>query len=209
MLDETTETENDEKEENKEDSIKEWTSPFTDVNENDWYYEGVRYVTERKLMNGVSEKDFAPNEGFTRAMLVTVLYRAENEPDVEEGIPFSDIDAEAYYKDAVIWAKKSEIVTGVSEIEFAPDKNITREDIAVILLRYASFKSFAEEKGETVIEKFADYEMISDYARDAVSWAVNIGLMQGKTENTLNPKDSATRAEITLMLQRFIEINNK
>ena len=147
----------------------------------------------------------------TRAMLVTVLYRAEGEPDMENeiwGYPFADVDAESWYGKAVYWARKNGVVNGVTENDFAPDSNITREQIAVIMHRYAKYKGYDVSVGEsTNIYSYTDFDEISEYAISAMQWTVGSGLMKGKTETTINPKDFATRAEIAAILQRFIEVN--
>lgn len=186
-----------------------WENPFIDVSENDWFYENVKYAFENNLMNGVSDNRFAPNDTLTRAMLVTVLYRSEGEPHTEKGATFTDVDLNAYYANAVIWAQRNGIVNGVSESEFAPDDNITREQIAAIMHRYAKYKGYNISVGEsTNILSYADYGDISEYAIPAMQYAAGSGLMKGKSDTTLNPQDNATRAEIAAILQRFIQ-NNK
>ena len=183
------------------------TIAFIDVDENDWFYANVQYVVENKLMNGVAEDKFAPNDTLTRAMLVTVLYRNAGEPAVNKSIPFADVDMGSWYANAVVWAKQNGIVNGVTEIEFAPDENITREQIAAIMFRYAQYKGMDAVTLEENLH-FTDADEISEYAVSAMNWAVGTGLMKGKSTTTINPKDNATRAEIAAILQRFIE-NNK
>ena len=181
---------------------------FTDVSENDWFASAVKYALDNKLMNGVSDTEFAPNDNLTRAMLVTILYRAENEPAVNKSIPFNDVDMGSYYANAVIWAKQNGIVSGYTETEFAPNDNITREQIAAIMHRYAQYKGYdVTASDETNITNYADYANISNYAQSAMLYAVSKGLINGKTDTTLNPQDNATRAEIATILQRFIESN--
>ena len=181
-------------------------SAFSDVKSDDWFYANVQYVFENKLMNGVAEDKFAPNDTLTRAMLVTVLYRNAGEPATNRSIPFADVDMGAYYANAVSWAKQNGIVSGVTENEFAPDSNITREQIATILFRYAQYKGMEAITLEENLH-FVDSDEISEYAVSAMNWAVGKGLIKGKSETTLNPKDNATRAEIAAILQRFIEAN--
>ena len=189
----------------------EWSNPFVDVNKSDWYYDSIKFAYENKLFSGISDTEFAPQNMMTRAMLVTVLYRAEGEPDMENeiwGYPFADVDAESWYGKAVYWARKNGVVNGVTENDFAPDSNITREQIAVIMHRYAKYKGYDVSVGEsTNIHSYTDFDEISEYAISAMQWAVGSGLMKGKTESTINPKDVATRAEIAAILQRFIEAN--
>ena len=179
---------------------------FTDVKSTDWFFDSVKYVADNKLMNGVSETEFAPDNTLTRSMLVTVLYRNAGEPATSRSIPFADIDMGAYYANAVSWAKQNGIVNGVTENEFAPDANITREQIAAIMFRYAQYKGMETVTSEENLH-FADSSEISEYAVSAMNWAVGTGLMKGKSTTTINPKDNATRAEIAAILQRFIEAN--
>ncbi|MBQ4283080.1 MAG: S-layer homology domain-containing protein [Lachnospira sp.] len=196
-----------EKSEDKDDpEATEWKNPFEDVKENDWFYANVQYVVENKLMNGVATDKFAPNDILTRAMLVTVLYRNEGEPAVNKSIPFVDIDMGEYYASAVIWAKQNGIVNGVTETEFAPDENITREQIAAIMFRYAQYNGMDAITLEENLH-FDDANEISEYAVSAMNWAVGTGLMKGKSTTTINPKDNATRAEIAAILQRYTEAN--
>ena len=181
----------------------EWKNPFTDIKENDWFYNDIKFVSENGLMKGVTDTTFAPNENLTRAMLVTMLYRAENEPATNRSIPFSDVDMGAYYASAVSWAKQNGIVNGVTENEFAPDESITREQIAAIMMRYAVYKGMDAVTIEENLH-FADADEISEYAMSSMNWAVGAGLINGKSESTLKPKDNATRAEVAAILYRFI-----
>ena len=160
------------------------------------------------LMSGMTPTGFAPDGLLTRGMLVTVLYRAEGEPFADKGAPFADIDENAYYANAVSWAKQQGIVSGVTETEFAPDENITREQIAAIIYRYAEFKGYDISVGENInILSYTDFDDISEYAVSAMQYAAGAGLIKGRSETTLNPKDNATRSEIAAILQRFIESN--
>ena len=179
---------------------------FTDVKITDWFYASVKYVSQNNLMNGVSETAFAPDNALTRAMLVTALYRAEGEPATNRSIPFADIEMGSWYANAVTWAQQNGIINGVSETEFSPDDNITREQIAAIMHRYAKFKGMDAVTLEENLH-YADVNEISEYAVSAMNWAVGTGLMKGKSTTTINPKDNATRAEIAAILQRFMEAN--
>ena len=179
---------------------------FTDVNATAWYHSDIDYVVSKNLMNGVEDNAFAPNSPLTRAMLVTILYRADGEPAVNKSIPFNDVDMGGYYANAVIWAKQNGIVSGHTETEFAPNDNITREQIAAIMHRYAKYKSYDVTVGEnTNILSYDDAASISEYAVSAMQYAVGSGLMTGRTDSTLNPKDNTTRAEIAAILHRFFE----
>jgi len=181
---------------------------FDDLDITQWYHLDTDYVIENGIFKGVTENEFAPNDKLTRAMLVTVLYRVESEPATNRSIPFADIDMGAYYANAVVWAQQHGIVKGVSETEFAPNDNITREQIAAIMHRYAQYKGIDVSVGEnTNILSYDDFADISEYAIASMQYAVGSGLIKGKTESTLNPKDNATRAEIAAILHRFIEAN--
>lgn len=194
-----------EKEPEKVDTTKpEETVYFVDVNENDWFFEDVNYVAKNKLMNGIAENKFAPEDTLTRAMLVTVLYRNAGEPAVNRSIPFADVDMGSWYANAVIWAQQNGIVNGVNDTKFAPDDNITREQIAAIMFRYAQYKGMNAVTLEENLH-FDDADKISEYAVSAMNWAVGTGLIKGKTASTINPEDNATRAEIAAILHRFVE----
>ncbi len=175
---------------------------FIDVNTKQWYHDGVCYALRNGLMNGMSETEFAPENNMTRAQLVTVLYRLAGSPSVE-GLehPFADVAAETWYTDAVIWAYNAEVVNGVSDTAFAPNANITREQIAAILYRYAG----AEVVEEDSLKDFTDAGKVNAYAVDAMNWAVSVGLINGVAEGELAPQGNATRAQIATILMRYCE----
>lgn len=157
---------------------------------------------------GISDTLFAPNDNMTRAMLVQVLYRAEGEPSMENenwGYPFEDVDAGSWYGTAVYWTRSNGIVKGYSDLEFAPDRLITREEIAAIIYRYAALKGTADEKKRD-LSKFTDEALISGWARESMEWAVGRGLIMGKDNGIIDPLAGATRAEVAAILQRFIEM---
>lgn len=173
-----------------------------------WAASYIDYVVENGLMNGVSEDEFAPDEKLTRAMLVTVLYRLAGEPEVELSDEFEDVDADGYYAKAVAWAKQNGIISGISANLFAPDENITREQIVTIIYRFAKVMGYDTSVGEsTNILSYDDFDDISEYAIEAMQYAVGAGIIQGKTESTLNPREFAERAEVAAILQRFVEAN--
>ena len=183
---------------------KEWENPFTDVKEEDWFYDAVKFAEEKGLFSGTTETTFSPNMAITRAMLVTVLWRAEEKPAVDYLLSFEDIDKEAYYAEAVRWAASVGIVKGYSDTEFAPDKLISREEMAAIINRYAAEKGVdTSVRGD--LTKFTDQDQISDWARANVEWAVGYGLISGKENNMLDPQGSTTRAEVAAILQRLME----
>ncbi len=182
-----------------------WVNPFTDVTENDWFEESVGYAYTNGLVNGTTDTTFAPNDKLTRGMLVTLLWRAENQPKVIMDPGFSDIGDGLYYTDAIKWAARHGIVNGITETKFAPDDFVTREQIAAIMHRYASYKGIDTSVDEdTNLLSYDDFADISEYAISAVQYACGSGLLKGKSESTLNPKDNATRAEISAILQRFL-----
>lgn len=183
------------------------TPPFDDVTENDWFYEDVKYVNDNGLMLGVSGGTFAPNAIITRAMFVTVIYRMEGSPEVEKVLPFDDVDLNAYYADAVIWGKQNKIVKGISEKEFAPNDNVTREQIATIMRRYAEFKGDDSAKSPELELTYKDTDKISDFAVSGVKYCTLKEIMSGKSGELFAPADSATRAEIAAILRRFMEMN--
>ena len=181
----------------------EWENPFEDVNENDWFYDAVRYANENGLFSGMTANTFAPNEAITRGMLVTVLWRTEKQPAVDYLMTFDDVSEDAYYAEAVRWAASEGIVKGYSETEFAPDKLISREEMAAVINRYADYKGISGTAGD--LSKFADESLVAGWARDNVEWAVGSGLISGTDENRLNPQGNTTRAETAVILQRLLE----
>ena len=181
-----------------------WENPFTDVDESDWYYGAVQYAEQNGLFNGITEDTFAPNMAITRGMLVTVLWRIENEPVVNYLMTFEDVDEAEYYGEAVRWAASEKIVRGYSETEFAPERLITREEMAAIINRYAEFKGIGSDASGD-LSQFEDESLISDWARNNVSWAVGEGILAGKGDGMLDPQGNTTRAQAALILQRLLE----
>ncbi|MGI5963708.1 MAG: S-layer homology domain-containing protein [Lawsonibacter sp.] len=183
--------------------LVDYTVSFSDVKETDWYAQSVAFVTGRELFSGVSEVEFAPQVGLTRGMLVTTLYALE-EPDwASQKVYFSDVPVGAWYGEGVAWAAQEGIVTGYSSDQFGPNDLVTREQLAVILYRYAESLGMGT-KGFGDLQTFEDETNISPWAREAVSWAVEAGILSGRTGGILDPNGSATRAEAAAMLQQFI-----
>jgi|GEM_PF-3384527 len=177
---------------------------FADVVEGAWYYDAVMAANEAGLMNGVSETEFAPDAAVTRAMFVTVLHRLSGDTMDTKDIAFSDVSADSYYASAVAWAKRNEIVNGVTENEFAPDSNITREQMATMLYRYAKAMGMDVAVGEDAeVPAFSDTDSISEYAVDAIEWACANGIMGGNADGTIAPLANATRAELATVFVRF------
>ena len=177
--------------------------PFPDVTEGDWFYDAVRYAYETGLMDGVEDNLFAPNSETTRAQLVTILYRLAGEPEPGGDSGFSDVAAGTWYTDAVAWAAENGIVNGVSETEFAPGEDITREQLAAILYRYAACQGY-DVSQRADLSGFGDASSISGYAQEALSWAHAQGLVLGFEDGSLRPQGNANRAQIAAVLMRFL-----
>lgn len=176
--------------------------PFTDVSENDWFCGDVKYVYENGLMNGTSDTTFAPAGITSRGMIVSILYRLENEPAVEGNCPFADVKDGSYYENAITWANANGIVAGYNDKEFGPNDSITREQLSAILYRYADFKGY-DVTAKADLSKFTDYNKISSYAVDAVAWANAEGFVNGGGNNLINPTGNAERAQAAAILHRF------
>ncbi len=175
---------------------------YKDVKSKRWSYKDIMYVSEKGLMNGKSEGVFAPAETMTRAMVVTVFYRLAGSPAVEYAPTFTDVKANKWFTDAVIWASNNGIVNGTGDAKYEPMANVTREQLATIIMRYAQFAYIKTEKAVD-ITGYADYKRIHDYAREAMAWANAEGLITGKTEDTLAPREGATREQFAAILHRF------
>lgn len=180
----------------------EWKNPFTDVKENDWFYDSVKYAYENDLMKGISNTEFAPDSDVTRAMFVTVIYRMENEPQTGK-CAFTDVESGSYYENAVAWANENGIVSGISEECFAPNEPITREQMAAIIYRYAAFKGYDITTSSNT--SYTDNDNISDYAKDAVIWAAEKSVMTGNTDGSFAPKANTTRAQVASVFMRMVE----
>ena len=178
---------------------------FTDLTAK-WYKKAVDYVYTYGLMNGLSKDKFGPNEDMSRAMLVTVLWRAEGEPESTAKAPFTDLKAN-WYKSAVTWAYENSIVNGTSSTTFSPNDPITREQIAAIMMRYAEFKGYDTTKSAS-LRSFPDNKDVHKYAQSAMQWAVAEGLISGVKvgdKNYLQPRGNASRAQVATILMRFLE----
>jgi hypothetical protein len=179
-------------------------NPFDDVFETDWFYDDVAWAYVEGLMKGTSETKFSPRIPLTRAMIVTILYRQEGEPSAA-GLPnpFSDVMAGTWYTDAVKWAADKGIVLGYPDWTFKPTGDVTRQELAVILHRYAGFKGI-ELPGTVAYAPFADDGDIAVYAKDAIEALYKAGVINGKPGNKFDPIGKATRAETAAMLHRFL-----
>lgn len=179
---------------------------FSDITPDDvgtWAASAADFAYSFGLVNGVEPGLFAPNATMTRAMLVTILYRASGSPEVTITTNFTDLDVGSYYYSAVVWANVMGIVNGFSETEFSPDSPVTRQQIAAILYRYAdAMGNHAEAAGD--LNAFIDRGSVDSYAEVPISWAVGRGIISGTTENTLSPTSNATRAQVVVMLHRYL-----
>jgi hypothetical protein len=177
-----------------------------DVSVSDWYYDDVKFVTENGLFKGVSTTEFAPNAQMTRAMLATVLHRLAGEPAAPAGQgAFGDVPAGQWFTEAVAWASANGIVGGYSASVFGTDDPVTREQIAVLLYRYAELMGY-DVSASVDLSAYTDAADISEWAREALAWANAAGLITGRDASALAPTDTATRAEVAAMLHRFAEL---
>ena len=173
-----------------------------------WSHIGIDFVLKSGLFYGTSTHTFSPEQEMTRAMLVTVLYRMEGSPSVK-GLKnnFTDVADDTWYTDAVVWANQNGVVNGVTETTFQPKTNITREQVAAILYRYAKNKGYDVTAAANLAD-FPDHDDVSAYAETAMAWANAAGLITGSGSGEaiyLNPRDSATRAQVAAILMRFVK----
>ena len=179
--------------------------PFTDMNGH-WAYDAVSYAYKNSLMNGVNASRFAPDSTLNRAMMVTMLYRMTGSPAVSGNSVFSDVPSGKWYSDAIQWASVNGVVNGVGKDRFAPDTQITREQMASMMMRYAQFKQYSTGKSAD-LSAFNDAGSISSWALESMKWANAAGLINGRTASTIAPQDTATRAEAATILMRFCEMS--
>ena len=178
------------------------TVSFTDI-AGSWAEDSIGYMTGNGYMNGTSTTTFSPDAAMSRAMLAAVIYRIDGQPQVTGSAGFKDAQAGMWYYDAVLWASRNQIISGYDAERFGTGDNVTREQIAAALYRYAQYKGYSVTK-KANLDGFIDAFRISDWARDAVAWANAAGIMTGKTSTTLEPLEQATRAEVAAMLVRFM-----
>ena len=184
--------------------------PFTDVQEGLWYYDAIQFVYLRGIMTGKGDGTyFAPEENLTRAQFATILYRLEDSPSVEYEAKFPDVSDNMWYTDGIMWAQQNGIVTGYeSDGTFRPENNITREQMALMMYRYAKFKGYDTSKAADY-DEFADGTKVSPWAEEAMAWAVGNGIITGKDKpegKLLDPQGEATRAQCATIIQRFLEL---
>ena len=179
--------------------------PFTDVTSGDWFYDAVAYVYDKGMMEGTTDTTFAPTMNLTRSMIAQVLYNLEERPEAPGAAGFPDVAAGAWYADAVNWAAARGIVKGYDTGAFGPEDSVTREQLAAILYRYAQVKGYDTTQGGMAVREFSDSASISDWAQEAMAWAVNAQVLSGKGNGVLDPQGTATRAEVAQMLMNFGE----
>ena len=175
-----------------------WNNPFTDASEGDWYYEAVRFVQERGLMNGYSDSRFGPEDTLSRAQLAQILFSKEGRPGVDYLLGFSDVAGGTWYAEAVRWAASQGIVGGYGDGTFGPDDPITREQLALMLWRYSGSPSATNKE-----LNFNDEDEVSGFALEALRWAVENGILTGYGDGRLGPKGQASRAQVAQMLKKL------
>ena len=181
------------------------TLPFTDVTPEDWFYDAVRYVYGNGIMTGIQPTVFDPVAELSRAQFTVTLYRMNGQPEVTNKNIFADVSDGTWYTDAVLWANSVGIVNGYRTGDFGPADSITREQMAVMMYRYAQFKG-CDVSESAEFSKFTDAASVSGYAKDAMAWAVGAGILTGKDGGTkLDPQGEASRAECAVILKRFLE----
>lgn len=179
-------------------------SLFTDVNADDWFYDAVKFATEKGLMSGVSSDLFEPESDITRGMFITMLYRLEGEPSTRKS-NYKDVESDGWYANSIAWATQKSIANGVSNTEFAPNDNMTREQLVVFLYRYAKLKNKSVSASNTNIKNYFDNKNVAVYAEDAMNWAIENSFISGTSKYYLEPAGNASRAQAAVILQRFCE----
>ncbi len=178
---------------------------FSDVAAGAWYEDAVSYVLGEELFNGTGSSTFSPDSPMTRAMLVTVLHRLEGTPSPAAGNTFTDVPSGQWYTDAVAWADQNSVVTGYGGGRFGTDDNITRQQLAAVLYRYASLKGY-DISASAALSQYRDADSIADWAESAMRWAVSSGVITGMDSSTLSPSGTASRAQVAVMLMRFSDL---
>ena len=177
---------------------------FIDVKKGDWYYDNVEYAVKNGLMVGTASNLFSPNAQTSRGMIVTILYRLAGSPEVSSSSSFADIAGGEWYAKAVAWAAESKIIGGFPDGTFGADNVLTREQLVTILYNYSTFKGY-DTRVTKSLDNFADGASVSGYAKTAMEWAVEKGIVTGIGADLLSPASTATRAQMAAILQRYIE----
>ncbi len=178
---------------------------YKDVKKNDWYFNSVKYITDKKIMNGLGNNEFGPSLSTTRGMIATILYRLEGSPKATSST-FIDVEDTAYYAAPIAWAEANGIVNGYGEGKFGPNDIITREQLVAIMYRYSNYKKYDTSVGEdTNILDYDDAIEISSYAIPAIQWACGESIVTGTSQTTIEPKGDATRAQVATIIMRYCE----
>ena len=177
---------------------------FTDVTKQDYFYDAVNWAVAKEITSGVSKDAFAPERDCTRADFVTFLWRAAGKPVVNSAMNFSDATEGAYYAEAVRWAASLDIVTGLDSNTFGAANAVTREQAVTMLWRFAAKQGFDTTQGGMAIREYDDYDSLAEYAREAMAWAVNAGVLKG-SGNRLLPDAACTRAQLVTLLYRLLK----
>ena len=178
------------------------SAPYVDVDQSLWYHEFIDYVIENGIMVGTGSNTFEPNANLSRAMMVRIFYNIEGQPATNGAVTFTDVRQGDWYYDAVAWASANDIVTGYGATEFGPNDNVTREQMVTMLYRYASYKGYdTTSRGD--LSAFVDRGSVSDWAMDAMQWAVGTGLVNGRDATHLAPTGTATRAEVSTIMTKY------
>ena len=179
--------------------------PYTDVAEDDWHYEAVKYAFEKGIMTGINDTTFAPDDNLARAQFAVILHRMNGTPAVEYTDRFHDVAEDVWYTDAILWAADKGVVTGYSNGNFGPSDHINREQMALMMYRYAKDQGYSLD-GAADFSQYQDASYVSDFAQEAMAWAVGNGIITGKyNETQLDPQGNATRAECATIMMRFLE----
>lgn len=178
---------------------------FVDVQESDWFYESVLFAKECHIMAGLTELTFGPNDSLSRAQAAAIIYRLMGSPEVQYTQQFSDVKEGDWYSKAVTWASRAKIVSGYSDGRFGADDNVTREQLATMMYRYANYLALDAAPKMTDVSGYNDAEKISEYAVDAIRWAVGYGLISGTSTTTLSPSGDTSRAQCAAIVQRFLK----
>ena len=179
--------------------------PFTDVSKGEWYYDGVNDLYRRGIMDGTTETLFAPSQGLSRGQLAMIFYRMAGEPEVTAKDTYSDVPAGLWCAKAVTWASANGLVLGYEDGTFRPDQPVQRQQLVAMLFRYAAFCGMSAVTLEENLLSFRDVGAVSGYARPAMNWAVGQGILLG-SENYLMPREQATRAQVAMVLHRYLTL---
>lgn len=181
-------------------------APFTDVDSEDWYAGAVKAMYEGEIMLGTSDTTFSPMDDLSRGMVVTVLYRLCGASETVYNGAFSDVADGKWYSDAVSWASENAIVKGYPDGTFAPNKLVTRQELATILYRFCAYIGGDAADTAPIPDTYTDADSIGSWAEDAMAWAIHVGLIQGMSDAQLDPNGTANRAQCAVLLQRFMAL---